>query len=134
MKKKMLSGFTLAVALSGLIWVHQASAFEMTMEISNFSGTTANVEIYAKSATTSATRYSSRSIQNGTTQTTTFLGLTGVCPSYLTGTVGNVAIMQMTCSGAESSSTSERCCANLKFSLYKKPDGTYHFARMQQID
>ena len=129
MKKKMLSVFALAIALSGLIWVQQAAAFEMTTDISNFSGATATVEIYAKSATGSATRYSSRSIPNATTQTTTFHSLTGVCPSYLTGTVGNVAITQMTCSGAESSSTSERCCANLKFSVYKKPDGTYHFAR-----
>lgn len=131
MKKKMLSGFTLVVALSGLIWAHQASAFEMTTEVNNLSGTTATVEIYAKSSTGTATRYSTLSITNATTQTTTFLSLTGLCPSYVTGKVGNATIKQMTCSGAESSSTSERCCANLKFNVIKKQNGSYHFEKIQ---
>jgi|GEM_PF-2957092 len=131
MKKTMLSGFTLFVALSGLIWAHQASAFEMTTEVNNLSGTTATVEIYAKSSTGTATRYSTLSITNATTQTTTFLSLTGLCPSYVTGRVGNATIKQMTCSGAESSSTTERCCANLKFNVIKKQNGSYHFEKTQ---
>lgn len=131
MKKKMLSGFTLFVALSGLIWAHQASAFEMITEVNNLSGTTAIVEIYAKSSTGTATRYSTLSITNATTQTTTFLSLTGLCPSYVTGKVGNATIKQMTCSGAESSSTSKRCCANLKFNVIKKQNGSYHFEKIQ---
>lgn len=131
MKKKMLSGFTLVVALSGLIWAHQASAFEMTTEVKNLSGTTAVVEVYAKSTTGTATRYSTLSITNGETKPATFLSLTGLCPSYVTGKVGNATIQQMSCSGVENSSTTERCCANLKFNVIKKQNGSYHFEKIQ---
>jgi hypothetical protein len=134
-RSNILSGCTLvAAALSYLILVQQAAAFEMTTEITNLSGAAVVVDLYAKGATGSAALYSTLSISNATKKSTTFLSLTGLCPSYLTGKVGDAPIAQMTCGGAESSSTSERCCANLQFTVYKKPDGSYHFVKMQQIN
>ncbi len=134
-RNKILTGCTLvAAALSCLISVQQAEAFEMTTEITNLSGAAVLVDLYAKGTSGSATLYSTLSIPNVAKKSATFLSLTGLCPSYITGKVGNAPIVPMTCGGAESSSTSERCCANLRFSVYKMPDGTYHFARMIQID
>lgn len=144
MKNKVLSGFMLSVALSCLMVTQQAFAFwgpditappvavHMTTEVTNLSGATVAVELYAKSLTGPASRYSEFSISHGEIRSAKFLSVVaGLCPSYLTGKAGNALISQTSCSGAEGSSTTERCCANLKFNVIKKQDGTYHFQKVQ---
>jgi hypothetical protein len=131
MKKKI---FILSCALAALsllctVWVHQVSALEFEVKITNLSGATAMVKVYSKGATGAASLYSTLTIPNNQNQTTSFLSLTGLCPSYLTGTVGSKNIYPMTCNGNESASTTERCCASPKFNIVKKSDGTYHFEK-----
>lgn len=125
----VLSFALAAVLLSGAVGIYQASALEFEIKITNLSGSTATVNVYGKSATGSASLYSTLTIPNNQTQSASFLSLTGTCPSYLTGTVGNKSIYPMTCSGNENASTTERCCANPNFKVYKKSDGTYHFEK-----
>ncbi len=140
----LLSGIALSAALSCLTGDQQAFAFSgpditappaavhMTTEVTNLSGATVAVELYAKSLTGTTSRYSEFSISHGEIRSAKFLSVVaGLCPSYLTGKVGNAVISQTSCSGAESSSTTERCCTNLKFNVIKKQDGTYHFQKVQ---
>lgn len=131
MKQKIiiLSCTLAALSLLSMVWVHQVSALEFEVKITNLSGTTATVKVYSKGVTGAASLYSTLTIPNNQNQTTSFLSLTGLCPSYLTGTVGNKNIYPMTCNGNESASTAERCCASPKFNIFKKSDGTYHFEK-----
>jgi len=110
-------------------WVHHASALEFEVKITNLSGATATVKVYSKGNTGEASLYSTLTIPNNQNQTTSFLSLTGLCPSYLTGTVGGKNIYPLTCNGNESASTAERCCTSPKFNIFKKSDGTYHFEK-----
>ncbi len=127
-----LSPVLVAVLVFALLGVQQASALEFETRITNQSGSAATVDVYTKGSTGAAAKYSSLTIPNNTTSDpVTFLGLTGLCLSYLVGQVGNSSVSQMPCTGSEGASTTERCCANLNFRIYKRNDGTYHFQRLQ---
>lgn len=125
-------GFMLAmVALCGFVGINHAFALEFETSIRNNSGATVAVQVYSKGATGSASQYADFSLFNQDSRTVTFLGLTGICLSYLKGTVGGSTIPQMTCNGNESASTSDRCCGNYTFEIYKRNDNTYHFRKIQ---
>jgi len=129
---RKVSGLMLATAaLVSLTSTRHACALEFTTDVSNYSGSRATVDVYAKGTTGPATRYSTLHLADGTMKTTTFLGMTYICLSYLTGTAGdNKPITPMSCSGVENSTT-ERCCGNYKFKVVNKGDGTYHFQKIQ---
>ena len=131
MKRKIiiLSCTLAAFSVLSMVWVHQVSALEFEVKITNLSGATATVNVYSKGTTGAASLYSTLVIPNNQNQTTSFLSLTRLCPSYLTGTVGSKNIYPITCNGNESASTTERCCASPKFNIFKKSDGTYHFEK-----
>lgn len=120
--RKMHHIILVAVVLLGLTGIHQAFAFELTTEVTNHSGSLAIVDIYAKGATEPASLYNHLSIPDHATGSATFLSLTGICPSHITGNVGSALITPMNCSGVENGSTSARCCGNLKFNIVRKQD------------
>lgn len=128
---RSLAATVLALSLAAPPAAH-ASAYT---QISNASGTTADITVYARnykdSSTAPALSYAAFSLADNRTRQIYFFGLAGTWLSYLTGSVGQQTIVPMNCKGVENGDTSVSCTANSAFRVVKRSDGSYHFEKTQ---
>lgn len=135
MKKHRTFRSLAATVLALLLTAPMASHASAYTQISNASGTTADITVYARNykdpPTAPAMSYAAFSLADNRTRQIYFFGLAGTWLSYLTGSVGQQPIVPMNCKGVENGDTSVSCCVNSTFRVVKRSDGSYHFEKTQ---